>query len=79
MPPLKDPVVSPQMLIRRPVAEGFEAFVDPRITTKFWFTKGSGRVETGGFSLLLAGAKAYLEHGVELHLVADRHPGATAR
>jgi uncharacterized protein YndB with AHSA1/START domain len=25
----------------------FEAFVDPAITSKFWFTKGSGRLETG--------------------------------
>lgn len=29
-----------------------------------------------GFSLLLAGAKAYLEHGVQLNLVPDRHPDA---
>ncbi len=35
------------MLIRRPVAEVFEAFIDPAITTKFRFTKSSGRLETG--------------------------------
>jgi uncharacterized protein YndB with AHSA1/START domain len=35
------------MLIRKPVAEAFEAFVNPDITTKFWFTKSSGRLETG--------------------------------
>src|SRR5688500_16595962 len=35
------------MLIRRPVAEVFEAFVNPNITTKFWFTKSSGRLEAG--------------------------------
>lgn len=35
------------MLIRRPVAEVFDAFVDPAITTKFWFTKSSGRMEPG--------------------------------
>ena len=35
------------MLIRRPVAEVFEAFADPAITTKFWFTKGSGKLEKG--------------------------------
>jgi hypothetical protein len=29
---------------------------------------------TGGFSLVLAGAKALLEHNIELNLVADRHP-----
>lgn len=140
------------MLIRKPVADVFEAFVNPDITTKFWFTKGSGRLETGkqvrwdwemydvsiqvtvkaiepnkriliewpgysgpttvewifapqkdgttfvsviesgltgsgdklieyvadstqGFTLTLAGAKALLEHGVKLNLVADRYPG----
>ncbi|THF51839.1 polyketide cyclase [Flavobacterium supellecticarium] len=35
------------MLIRRPVAEVFEAFVNPDITTKFWFTKSSGPLEVG--------------------------------
>ena len=32
------------MLIRRPVADVFEAFINPDITTKFWFTKSSGRL-----------------------------------
>ena len=36
-----------QMLIRKPVRDVFEAFADPAITTKFWFTKSSGRVEPG--------------------------------
>ncbi len=27
---------------------------------------------TGGFALVLAAAKAYLEHGIELNIVADR-------
>ena len=35
------------MLIRRPVAEVFEAFVDPAVTSQFWFTDGSGRLEAG--------------------------------
>jgi uncharacterized protein YndB with AHSA1/START domain len=35
------------MLIRRPVPEVFQAFVDPAITSQFWFTKGSGRLEAG--------------------------------
>lgn len=146
------PVVSTGMLIRRPVAEVFEAFVDPALTTHFWFTHGSGRLAPGarvrwewamygvgdevevlefeperryllawgsspgptsewrfepraegttfvtievrgltgsgdervayaldqinGFSLVLAGAKAWLEHGIELGLVPDRHPDA---
>jgi len=41
------PVTSTGMLIRKPVAEVFEAFVNPNITTKFWFTKGSERLEAG--------------------------------
>src|SRR5512146_1202860 len=41
------PVVTTQMLIRRPVAEVFEAFVNPAITTKFWFTKSGGPLEAG--------------------------------
>lgn len=138
------------MLIRKPVTEVYEAFINPEITTKFWFTKSSGRLElnskvdwvwemynvtipvtvkalipnqsiviqwsddpdqmvewvfeeiasektfvtvkntgfkgsceelisqiresTGGFTWLLSGLKAYLEHGIELNLVADRFP-----
>jgi uncharacterized protein YndB with AHSA1/START domain len=43
----KTPVVKVGMLIRKPIAEVFEAFVNPDITTKFWFTKSSGRLEIG--------------------------------
>jgi uncharacterized protein YndB with AHSA1/START domain len=145
------PTMKTGMLIRRPVADVFEAFANPDITTKFWFTKGSGRLEAGkqvqwdwemygisvpvtaktiepdkriviewrghngpttvewtftplqdgttfvgitetgfigsgdelitqvtdstqGFSLVLAGAKALLEHDIKLNLVADRYP-----
>jgi uncharacterized protein YndB with AHSA1/START domain len=145
------PVAHTAMLIRKPVAEVFEAFVNPDITTKFWFTKGSGRLEAGkqvkwdwemygfsipvdvkaieknsrilyewpgkhgkttvewifthrpdgttfvdvtnkgfqgdedqvvqealdstsGFTWVLAGAKAFLEHGIQLNLVRDRFP-----
>lgn len=145
------PVVKTGMLIRKPVAEVFQAFIDPEITTKFWFTKSTGRLEQGkqvqwdwemyrisipvnvkviepnkrivvewpgygapttvewtfaaqedgttfvritnsgftgngddlvkqatdstqGFSLVLAGLKALLEHNVVLNLVADRFP-----
>jgi len=42
-----DPVAKVEMLIRKPVAEVFEAFIDPAVTSKFWFTKGSGRLEPG--------------------------------
>jgi uncharacterized protein YndB with AHSA1/START domain len=143
------PVAIAEMLIRRPAAEVYEAFIDPAITTKFWFTGGSARLDSGqpirwewkmygfslpvtvrqlvknktidldwaepptrvvwtftemeqgtfvsirnsgfsgdadqavktaidsagGFSFVLAGCKAWLEHGVELQLVRDRHPG----
>ena len=145
------PIVKTQMLIRKPVAEVFEAFVDPAITTNFWFTRSSGRLEPGkeirwdwemygastqvsvkaveqnrrillewddppcpvewlftpradhttivsisnwgfrgsddeavaqaidsmgGFTMVLAGLKALLEHGVVLNLVADHYPDA---
>lgn len=32
------------MLIRKPANEVFAAIVDPAITTRFWFTKSSGRL-----------------------------------
>lgn len=35
------------MLIRKPVPEVFNAFVDPEVTTKIWFTKSSGKLEAG--------------------------------
>jgi uncharacterized protein YndB with AHSA1/START domain len=145
------PITKTGMLIRRPVGEVFEAIVNPEITTNFWFTKSSGRLDVGtrvqwkwemygvsieviakaiepnsrivlewpgygapttvewrfapqtngttfvsviesgftgsgddlakhvadstqGFTLVLAGLKAFLEHGVRLNLIADRYP-----
>jgi len=105
------PITETGMLIRKPVAEVFEAIVNPDITTKFWFTRSSGRLAVGrpirwdwqmydvsievtesgftgtgdqlvkyvadstqGFTLMLAGLKALLEHGVRLNLVGDRYP-----
>ena len=41
------PAAKAAMLIRRPVADVFEAFVDPAITSRFWFSRGSGRLEAG--------------------------------
>jgi len=149
---LKPPVVEAGMLIRRPVAAVFEAFADPAVTTKFWFSMGSGQLESGarvrwdwemygagswvtvreiepnrrilidwdeeaptavewvftergpdatfvtvtnsgfhgdeaaqvaraldsagGFALVLAGAKIWLEHGIEPGFVVGRHPDA---
>jgi uncharacterized protein YndB with AHSA1/START domain len=144
------PEAKTAMLIRRPVAEVFEACINPAITSKFWFTKGSGRLEQGkeiqwdwemyhfstqvsvkaieeqkrillewsgygttmiewtftapsddttfvsitntgfkgngdelvkqaissteGFTFVLSGLKAFLEHNIMLNLVADRQP-----
>lgn len=42
-----EPRAKAEMLIRKPVAEVFEAFVDPEITSQFWFTGGSGRLAPG--------------------------------
>jgi uncharacterized protein YndB with AHSA1/START domain len=36
------PTVEAQMLIRKPAETVFQAFIDPKITTNFWFTKSSG-------------------------------------
>ncbi len=144
-------VAKTQMLIRKPITEVFNAFIDPEITSKFWFTLGSGKLEKGkkliwrwemyqlnvplivkdivenekiliewgegdmiskvewkfqelsknrtfveiinsdfkgmeeekiskvmdsveGFTLVLAGVKAWLEHGVQLNLIEDKFP-----
>ncbi len=44
---LQAPIAKAQMLIRKPAAQVFEALVDPAITSRFWFSKGSGRLESG--------------------------------
>lgn len=41
------PSVRVGMLIRRPATEVFQAFVDPAVTTRFWFTKSSGKLTPG--------------------------------
>jgi len=41
------PVAKAEMLIRKPAAELFEAFINPEITRKFWFTKSTGLLEAG--------------------------------
>jgi uncharacterized protein YndB with AHSA1/START domain len=41
------PVAKTGMLIRKPVADVFAAFIDPDVTTKFWFSKSTGRLEIG--------------------------------
>ena len=142
-------MVECQMMIRKPVKDVFRAFVDPAVTTNFWFTKSSGKLEigktvtwewemygvseevkvvelvpnekisiewdnpsttvdfefselskestyvviknygfhqtgndlidavknnTGGFTTVLDGLKAYLEFGIELNLIRDKFP-----
>lgn len=41
------PVARATMLIRRPVEEVFNAFVDPTVTTKFWFSRATGPLAPG--------------------------------
>jgi uncharacterized protein YndB with AHSA1/START domain len=41
------PIAQAGMLIRRPVEAVFQALVDPAITSRFWFTEGSGALEEG--------------------------------
>lgn len=41
------PVVATAMLIRKPLAQVFQAFTDPAVTARFWFTESTGRVEPG--------------------------------
>ena len=40
-------IAKAQLVIRKPVREVFEALIDPEITSRFWFSKGSSRLETG--------------------------------
>jgi uncharacterized protein YndB with AHSA1/START domain len=41
-----EPIVAKaEMLIRSPVSSVFDAFVDPAITSKFWFSQGSAKLE----------------------------------
>ncbi len=43
----KSPSVDTGVLIRRSPHDVFEALADPSITTRFWYTKSSGRMEAG--------------------------------
>jgi uncharacterized protein YndB with AHSA1/START domain len=43
----ESPSVDVGMLIRRSPHDVFEALGDPSITTRFWYTKSSGRMEKG--------------------------------
>lgn len=41
------PTVKAGMLVRRPPGPCFAALTDPTITTRFWFTKSTGRLAPG--------------------------------
>ena len=41
------PTMNAGMLVRRPPERVFQAFVDPAVTTRFWFTRSSGRLAPG--------------------------------
>jgi uncharacterized protein YndB with AHSA1/START domain len=43
----RPPIAKAEMLIHKPVDVVFEAFVDPAITSRFWFSRGSGKLEAG--------------------------------
>lgn len=45
--PADQPAAKAAMLIRKPVAEVYEAMVNPAITSKFWYTKGNERLDSG--------------------------------
>jgi uncharacterized protein YndB with AHSA1/START domain len=42
---IKPPVVTQHLRIRRPAQRVYEAFVDPAITSRFWFSRGSARLD----------------------------------
>jgi uncharacterized protein YndB with AHSA1/START domain len=46
----KIPTANAGMLIRKSADVVYEAFVNPTITTKFWFTKSGGRLEVGKYT-----------------------------
>jgi len=63
-----------QMLIWKPVADVFKAFIDPDITTKFWFTNSSGSLEAGKtikweWDMLNASALVKVEKIIENELI----------
>ncbi|MCH7340860.1 SRPBCC family protein [Acinetobacter higginsii] len=40
-------IIETQMLIRKPAHSVFEAFIDPEITSKFWFSSATAKLEQG--------------------------------
>jgi hypothetical protein len=56
-----------QMLIRKPIAKVFEAETGDELLAVI-------KRSTGGFTVLLDGLKAYMEHNINLNLIADKFP-----
>jgi uncharacterized protein YndB with AHSA1/START domain len=61
-----EPVARVSMLVRRPVAEVFNAFVEPALLERFWLSKASGPLQTGksvrwDFMVEGASADAYVK------------------
>lgn len=43
----ESPAAKAQMMIRKPVGAVFQSLIDPAITSRFWFSKGSGPLAVG--------------------------------
>jgi len=59
------PIAKAEMLIRRPPTEVFEAFVNPEITRRFWFTKSTGRLEAGKH---IVWTWEMYDHSIDVHV-----------
>ena len=44
---IEAPMATAQMMIRKPIETVFESLIEPGITSRFWFSKGSGRLTVG--------------------------------
>lgn len=38
-------IIETQMMIRQPVRQVFNAFIDPEMTTRFWFSSSTGKLQ----------------------------------
>ena len=43
----KEPIAKIELLIRKPITQVFDAFVNPEIITKIWFNRSSGPLKAG--------------------------------
>ena len=60
---MKPPIAKIELLIRRPAAEAYRAFVEPEMLTKFWLARASAPLTPNGqarWEFLVAGAAATL-------------------